>query len=374
MRKHILIFGHNYASQFVDIFNQYTLLFDKTKYKVTVLYLTGKPDQAVRDRTLAEEVIFLNVSKQSISMLKINAVRKLLALCREEKFQMVICHRYKPSYIMLWVAQFCRIPALFFVMHELKTMSSIARRLLIAMLQRKNMIFAGVSNAVRDDIRRDVWFIPKERIITLYNMIDVDLTQPMLYSKTEARQALNLPEDAFLFGNVARLVPNKSIDVLIHAFSQIHSECPRAKLILIGAGALEQTLKAQVAALQITDKVIFTGYVTKAFRYMPALDCFVLSSKQEAFGRVLLEAMIAKLPLIATRTNGIPEVIGHAGSIIPPNNASALAAAMKEMYSSSEEQQLENGNKAYQRALDYFSIPCFQHTFWGLPLTQSLKE
>jgi glycosyltransferase involved in cell wall biosynthesis len=107
---------------------------------------------------------------------------------------------------------------------------------------------------------------------------------------------------------------------------------------------------------------------------MPALDCFVLSSKQEAFGRVLLEAMIAKLPIISTRTNGIPEVVGDSGIIVEPNNAGALAAEMKKIYLSSAEQQQENGNKAYQRAIDYFSIPCFQNTFWGLPLTQGLKE
>ena len=99
MRKHILILGHNDVTQFIDIYNQYTRLFDKNKYEVTVLYLTGEPNEEVKAHTytLAENVIFLNVTKKSIRTLKIAAIKKLLTLCREKQFQMVICHRYKPS-------------------------------------------------------------------------------------------------------------------------------------------------------------------------------------------------------------------------------------------------------------------------------------
>jgi hypothetical protein len=70
-----------------------------------VAYLTGKPDETVRERTMADNVIFLDIPKHQIRMLKIPAIRKLLTLCREYQFETVICHRYKPTYIMMWVAQ-----------------------------------------------------------------------------------------------------------------------------------------------------------------------------------------------------------------------------------------------------------------------------
>ena len=60
MRKNILLFGHSYATQFIDISNQYTQLFDKNKYNVTVAYLVGEPDEAIKQKHTAENVIFLN--------------------------------------------------------------------------------------------------------------------------------------------------------------------------------------------------------------------------------------------------------------------------------------------------------------------------
>lgn len=375
MRKNILILGHNYATQFIDIYNQYTKLFDKDKFKVTVAYLTGEPNEEVKKRTLASDVLFLNITKKNIRTLKINAIRKLLALCREKNFQLVICHRYKPTYIMLWVAQFHKIPALIFVMHELRTMSALARQLLLTVLFRKrNMLLAGVSDAVRDDMRKNLWGVPKEHIVTLYNMIDVEITEPQLLTREDARNVLHLSEDAFVFGNIARLAVNKDHESLIQAFSLIKPHCPKAKLILIGAGELEVRLKEQVRGCGFSDDVIFTGFLPNGFRYMKAFDCFVLSSTQEAFGRVLLEAMLAKRPIIATKANGIPEVVGDTGTIIQPKKPEACASAMHNIYTLSQEERDTMGEKAYQRAKLNFSIPKFCEQFWQLPFIKAIKE
>lgn len=364
MRKKILILGHNYVSLFIDIFNQYTQLFDKEKYEVTVAYLTGEPDEMVKQRTLAEHVIFINLSKKNIRTLKIKAVKKLLALCRLNNFQMVICHRYKPTYIMMWVALFHKIPSLIFVMHELKTMSSLNRQLLIACLARKNMWFAGVSNAVRDDMRKNLWCIPNHRVVTLYNAIDVDLIEPHLLSKKDARNALQLPEDAFVFGNLARLVPNKDQQSLIQAFSMIKQYCAHAKLVIMGSGQLEAKLKDEVAAYGLKNDILFPGFIPDGFRYMQAFDCFVLSSIQEAFGRVLIEAMLAKLPIIATHVHGIPEVIGNAGTLIQPKDTAHLSMAMQEVYHLSLEERENLGKNAYQHMLKHFSVASFRKQFW----------
>lgn len=373
MRKNILILGHNYATQFIDVFNQYVRLFDREKYHVTVAYLTGKPDDSVIARTIADEVLFLEASKKSIRGLKIGQVKQMLALCKERQFDIVVCHRYKPSYIMMWVAQFYPIPALIFVMHELNTMASINRRLLIAALYKKNMLFAGVSNAVRDDIRKHIWRVPKENVVTLYNVIDVPLTEPQLFSKEEARSKLNLSPDDFIFGQLARLVPNKDQHNLIRAFAAMKADCPRAKLVIIGNGVLEAALKQQVTELGLQNDIIFTGYVIEGYRYVRAFDCFVLSSTQEAFGRVLLESMIAHCPIIATRTNGIPEVVSDAGILVNPRDTTALAFAMKQIFQLSPTARTAMVEKAYQHMNDNFSIPVFQKTFWELPLLKTVR-
>lgn len=374
MRKNILIVGHNYDTQFIDIYNQYTRLFDKNKYCVTVAFLTGQPDEDIRKRTLAENVIFLNQPKKNIRTLKIKAIKQLYAICSKHPFQIVICHRYKPTYIMLWVARKCKIPALIFVMHELKTMSPINRRFFVTCLARKNMLFAGVSNAVRNDIRKNLWGIPPDRIATLYNVIDVELTEPQLLARNEARRALSLSMDDFVFGHIARLAPNKDQKSLIQALSLIKPYCPKAKLLIAGDGDLEFRLKEQVSKLGLTHDVIFTGFLPHGFRYMKAFDCFVLSSIQEAFGRVLLEAMMAKLTIIATRVHGVPEVMGNAGILIQPKDSSGLAAAMKKVYKLSAEERHELGIKAYEQVITQFSIPKFHEQFWQLPLIEAIKD
>ena len=198
MGKKILILGHSEATQFIDIYNQYSRLFDLAQDEITVACLTGRLTTPIKERLLTQKVNFFDFSKNKIRGLKITPIIKLLQLCRKEQFDIVICHRYKPTYIMMWVAQFCKIKALIFVMHELRTMKAVTRRFLIAMLYRKNMIFAGVSNAVRDDLQQSLTFIPKKNIVTLYNMIDIDLTQTQFYTREHARKMLHLAEEDFI--------------------------------------------------------------------------------------------------------------------------------------------------------------------------------
>lgn len=374
MRKNILILGHNAATQFIDIFNQYTKLFDPAKYCVTVAYLTGKPDPEVKNRTIAEKVLFLNFSKKSVRGMKIGAIKALLQLCKKEHFEIVICHRYKPIYCMLWVAQWCQIGALVLVMHELGTFKHLGRQWLMRLLFRGNMLLGGVSNSVRDDMRKSLPHIPSERIITLYNVIDVDLIEPQLYSKQTARMMLNVAENSFIFGNVGRLVPNKDQQTLIRAFALIKDACTHAQLLIMGEGQLANELQELANRLGLQDRVIFTGKVELGYRYMKAFDVFVLSSIQEAFGRVLIEAMLAHDPIIATAVNGIPEVLGDSSKMVEARNVQALATAMREIYLLSATERQVLGDNAYRRAIEHYSIPPFQKQFWNAPILSQLTR
>lgn len=357
--RRVLIFNHSYPVQFVDIANQYARLFKEEGDEVTAVYLTGKPDEGVREKTLANEVIFMDCPTRVTRGLKLSAIRKMLQLQREKSFDVVICHRYKPTYIMLWVACFFRIPTFISVMHELGTFRHFARKLLLACLAPKSLILAGVSNAVRDDLRRSVWRLPPGRVLTLYNMIDVELTEPRLYGREEARKKLELAPEDFVFGTVGRLAKNKDQKTLIEAFSRVKVTCPEAKLIILGDGQLEAELKQQVRSLNLSQDIIFAGFVPDGFRYMKAFDVYVSSSIQEAFGRVLLEAMVARVPTIATRVNGMPEVLGDTGLIVDPSDPEQLAGALRKAYELSPQHRADWGDREYHRATQEFSIPRF---------------
>jgi hypothetical protein len=109
MRKKILILAHSYGMQFVESCNQYTQLFDKNNYAVTVAFLIGAPDEITRAKISAENLLFLNLPSRALRGMKWRAIWKVLTLCRAQGYEIVVCHRYKPTYIMLLVAQFYRI-------------------------------------------------------------------------------------------------------------------------------------------------------------------------------------------------------------------------------------------------------------------------
>jgi hypothetical protein len=182
MRKNILIFSHGYKNGFIEATNQYSQLFDNDNYHVTVVYLDGPPNDEVRKKHIAENIIFLNAPPREKRGLKLLTIKKMLALHRLHKFHIVICHRYKPTYIMLWVAKFCGIPALFCVMHEMKTFHHFTRKLTLLLLAPKNILLAGVSNAVREDLRNSLIGPYKNRVSTLYNVIDINATETQLKS------------------------------------------------------------------------------------------------------------------------------------------------------------------------------------------------
>lgn len=361
----ILIFNHSYEAPFVDVNDQFTQVFDKND-DVTVVYLTGEPNEDIRKRHATKNVIFLNYSKKAIAKLKWAPIKKMLALQREKKFDIVICHRFKPTYIMLWVAKFSPIPQLISVMHAFNAFHSFHRKCSLLLLAPKNLYIAGVSNAVRDDIRRDVWRIPKESIITLYNAINIEATEKEVETRNQARQLLNIPKESFIFGTMGRLVKEKDHASLIQAFSFIKRDMPNAKLIIMGKGKLELELKKQIQTLGLENDVSLIGFVPRSFRLIRAFDVFVFPSIEEPFGRALIEVMIAKIPIITTKVHGIPEVIGDTCTLIEAKNPVQLAEKMLEYYRMPKVEHAEQTERAYARVKTHFSIESFKEAFWKI--------
>ncbi len=81
------------------------------------------------------------------------------------------------------------------------------------------MYYAGVSLATRNDMRANLWRVPDEQILTLYNCIDLELTEPQFLSRAAARKAFSLSASDKIIGTLGRLVPDKDQKTLISAFS-----------------------------------------------------------------------------------------------------------------------------------------------------------
>ena len=141
--------------------------------------------------------------------------------------------------------------------------------------------------------------------------------------------------------NVATLEPKKGQDVLIRAFSRLASRIPDHLLVIMGRlGEYERQLRSLLGQLGLVDRVMIFEDVSHddVLATMKEAELFVLPSRIEPFGIVLLEAATFGVPVIATRTGGIPEVIEHdrSGFLVPVEDVEGLFAAMLQMLNDSE--------------------------------------
>jgi len=129
---------------------------------------------------------------------------------------------------------------------------------------------------------------------------------------------------------VGRFVPVKRFDLLLQAFVRVLAEFPETTLLLIGEGPLLWQLKNLVKTLGVENRVVFTGYRADARMLLSNSDLFVMSSDMEGLPVVLLEALSAGVPVVATAVGGIPEVVRHGDTALltPRGEAEPLAAAI----------------------------------------------
>lgn len=323
-QRWVLQFCHGYDGPFLDCARQYAALFKGTSYKVCTVYLTGAPNAEVEQGSASDEVIFLDYRSKDVSGLKLKAIRDIRRIATTRDFALCVAHRFKPIYVALLATA---LPVIG-VHHAFGVYGRLSRRLFINRF-RNRLLLLGVSNAVRDEMRRDLSGWPAERIETLYNRIDIPAVQAEQVSREAARAHLGLAQDAWVVGNVGRLHPDKDQATLLRGFAQALPQLPAGSLLAImGSGRLEGALKALAQELGIADSVRFLGQVPGGRRYFKAFDLFVLSSDHEPFGMVLLEAMAAGVPLICSDCGGGREVVAGVGQLFELGDAQGLAGEL----------------------------------------------
>ncbi len=153
-------------------------------------------------------------------------------------------------------------------------------------------------------------------------------------SRDFLRREFSFAPDEYLVGIVAALEDHKGHAYLIQASKVVKEQAPRVRFIVVGSGSLRMMLDRQARELGVEDIVFFLGFREDVPRILASLDLFVLSSHHEGMGSSLLDAMASRLPVVATRAGGIPEVVmdRETGLLVPPRDPDALAQAILELY------------------------------------------
>ena len=164
--------------------------------------------------------------------------------------------------------------------------------------------------------------IPRDRVHLIRNAY----ARTESASRDDARITLGIPLDAVAVGWIGRLSPEKGPDVAVEAIARM--TCP-ATLHVIGDGADRNALDSRIASLSVGSRVRFHGALPNAGRLVRAFDVLLLSSRTEGTPMVLLEAMAAGVPIVATAVGGVPDVLPGGAALLAPNeDTSALAAAL----------------------------------------------
>jgi glycosyltransferase involved in cell wall biosynthesis len=172
-----------------------------------------------------------------------------------------------------------------------------------------------------------------------YGLEQAPAVVPELIDLAEWRKLLaesgGPPRGRFTLLYVGRFYRRKRVDVLLRAVAALSTRIPNLELRIVGNGPCAAQWRALARDLQLRDAVVWLGDVSRArladeYR---ACDLFCLPSVQEGFGIVLLEAMAAGKPIVASRAAAIPEVAPH-GVLVEPESAEALAAAIEDLHQS----------------------------------------
>jgi glycosyltransferase involved in cell wall biosynthesis len=165
------------------------------------------------------------------------------------------------------------------------------------------------------------------KTVTIYNAVDL-----ARYDAVDDRRDELAAAGRPVIGFVGHLVPNKGTLTVIEAMPRVVAACPDALLVIVGCApdgeeSYEQQCRQRVAELGLGPHVVFTGYRRDVPALMRSFDVFVLPTRTETFGKVVIEAMAAARPVVVSNVGGIPEIVSRSdlGTLIPPDDPGAAA-------------------------------------------------
>ena len=196
--------------------------------------------------------------------------------------------------------------------------------------------------AVSDQVRQHHIYtdrLREQRVHTIYNGVSLDRFRRAA-DRGALRQLFHLPADAPLVATITNINPWKGVDVFLQAAARVHLACPKACFVIAGAWtdrALAESLQEQARLLGIERCTFFLGHVADAPGLLLTSDIFALLSRSEGLPNVVLEAMAASLPVVASAVGGSPEVVRDqvTGFLVENEDANAAAAHILRLLSDS---------------------------------------
>ncbi|MBN1154077.1 glycosyltransferase [candidate division KSB1 bacterium] len=254
------------------------------------------------------------------------SAHRIARVCQREKFQ--ILHLHSAHALSLGLLARVLLPGLRLI--AVRRVDFHLRNNLLSTLKYRTRYvdkIICISDAIQNVLIADG--VPANKLITIHSGVDFDkFTQVSPPSDFKRREGL--PVDHIIVGTIAAIVGHKDYPNLLHAARIALDSSDNMTFCAIGDGTDRDDVHQLARDLKLGTRFIFKGYREDIGEFLKSFDIFVLASKLEGMGTSILDAQAVGLPVIATCTGGIPEIIedGINGLLVPPRDPSALGNAI----------------------------------------------
>ena len=364
----ILQLQNRYNVNASDLAEQVIQGLPSERFEVTTAFLRGRPGLG-EPESRAPRSIYFGFSQSDLKGLRLRALWRLYRLCREQRYDVVIAHRFKPMNMLMLLNRWLKIPACIGVQHGIGDFDRAYRRWEARRLLAANWRVVGVSRAVRDYLVGCGAGFDIGNTVQINNAIDIERAEGLQHSREQARAMLGLAPEVFIFGTIGRLVPVKGHIHLIEAFARLQTDYPQAQVAIIGEGRSRADLAAAIAQHGLQGRVHLLGAREDALQYVRAFDAFVMPSLSEGLPLALLEGMSGRLPVIGSDIDSLRPILEDCGGrVFPVGDAAALAEQLRAVLAIEPELRVKEGAQAYTYLCGAHAIEHFRQQYLELIL------
>jgi len=298
------------------------------------------------------------------------SISDLIKIIKHNKIDIIHAHNFAAGFSAGIASKITGVPMILSVHQDISeyvTASSNKIRKLLSILRGQTSMFVYkiavmlsikilcVSRFVKNSLSENGF--NSKKVSVFYNGINIDGFEKTPEGVGSFRNKLGIKEGEIVVASVGRLHPVKGYEYFIKAAKEVLGKSADVKFVLIGEGEEQNELEFLAKELKIEKNFIFAGHRNNILDVLQEIDIFVLSSLSEGCPTVILEAMIIKKPIIATKVGGVPEIIEHknTGLLVESKNSEELAKAILSLINDKElrEKIAING---YEHVKEQFSL------------------
>ncbi|MEN6625171.1 MAG: glycosyltransferase family 4 protein [Candidatus Sumerlaeia bacterium] len=339
---------------------------DTTRWRAVVCSQdTGQLGEALAERNIPMEVVKLGWWRKGKYFLwRPFAISRLASLARRLKVDLIHCNEIYPNpYAVRAARQVTGAAGTRRAGKPLPVITHIRLDIKPNMVPKYDLLRADRLVVPSAALARDLAdFDPDGGLIeVVHNGVNLEEFR-RTRTREVARLQVGLPPEGILLGAIGQVGPRKGGDIIMEAFERLAPKYPALRLLFLGDPHRGQegfaaNLRAWADKPPLAGRVHFVGFTPQVLPYYEACDINLLVSRQEGFGRTIIEAGALGIPSIGARIGGIQEIIvdGVTGRLVPPENAGALAEALEQMIDD-EGLRRQMSEAAFRRAVQEFSI------------------